>query len=561
MTPALQYGGERLTDMYATKKICIIHYNTPFLTDKLIRSINKYTPDTEIYVFDNSDTHPFVNNFSNVTVFDNTKGNIINFSEWLARYPSRNLSFGRFNNWASAKHCYTVQKCIDLIRDNFVLVDSDVIITKDISHLFDRRYVYVGETIRQPRSNIKRVVPYLCFINVKMCLGCGIKYFNPDYMHGLAYTVNNKKADQYDTGSAFYLGASRYRHKEIVISDYCVHYGSGSWAESKRAKYGDRSVPKLTPEEWVEKYKSHWEGVMDTLQKPVENAKKRGVVYTCITGGYELLDDPYVVSPDFDYVCFTNFSRIKSDIWQIRPIPEELDGYSEVKKQRCIKIMPHKFLPEYDLSIWVDGSVKLKKDVGSFVDKYCVNGNIFIPRHPQRDCIYNEMDVCIKIKKDTAANILPMKSWYKQEGFPEHYGLVQTTIMVRRHNEPDCVQLMEAWWNNLKDHSHRDQLSFDYVRWKNPEIRVTFLDKSTFKNAWFSWERHKKPGKPIPVSSNSVVTHNIIPETSQKIQTVVTKAPPKPKKTEPKYRSKIVTESTIAKRREISDRLKTFLRK
>ena len=37
-------------------------------------------------------------------------------------------------------------------------------------------------------------------------------------------------------------------------------------------------------------------------------------------------------------------------------MPQELDGLSNVKKQRMVKICPHKWLREYDLSVWVDGS-------------------------------------------------------------------------------------------------------------------------------------------------------------------------------------------------------------
>ena len=533
-----------------TVKIVIIHFNTPFLTDKLIRSINKYTPNSEIFVFDNSDKEPFENRFSNVTVFDNTYGNIINFDEWLEKYPTRLRSAGKGNNWASAKHCYTIQKCIELIGENFILIDSDVILTNDITPLFDEQYVYVGEVVKQPYSTVKRVHPCLCFINAKLCLEKRIKYFDQNYMHGLAYSVNNKLADSYDTGAAFYIHSGNFRHKEITVSDFCVHYGSGSWRTSKIKKYSKNKLVSMTQEEWAENYKIHWEGIMDTLKPYNKNKKKRGVIYTCVTGAYEMLDDPYVISPEFDYVCFTNYDGIKSKIWELRPIPEELDGYSEVKKQRCIKIMPHKYLPEYKLSIWVDGSVKLKKDVGSFIDKYCMNGNIFIPEHPQRKCIYKEMDICIKIKKDTADNILPMKKWYRSEGFPENYGLVQSSIIVRRHNEPDCKKLMEEWWDVLKDHSHRDQLSFDYVRWKNPDIKVTFLSKNTFKNEWFSWEKHKKPST---VKKTSNVAANI-DEIMQRHYL---------KKTENSTAKKIksvTTTNQVIRRHLISKNIKTFLK-
>lgn len=80
------------------------------------------------------------------------------------------------------------------------------------------------------------------------------------------------------------------------------------------------------------------------------------VCYTCITGGYDRLKEPLVVSKGIDYICFTDNPFLKSKVWQARPIPKELDYLSNVKKQRIVKICPHRYLKEYDISIWVDGS-------------------------------------------------------------------------------------------------------------------------------------------------------------------------------------------------------------
>lgn len=85
------------------------------------------------------------------------------------------------------------------------------------------------------------------------------------------------------------------------------------------------------------------------------------VVYTCISGQYDILTDPVFINKEFDYVCFTD-QPFYSEVWQIRPIPEELNSLSQVKKQRIVKICPHRYLPEYDLSIWVDGNIIIKGD-------------------------------------------------------------------------------------------------------------------------------------------------------------------------------------------------------
>lgn len=461
--------------------ILIIHYNTPLLTDCLVRSINKFVPNNKIYIFDNSDKFPFKKRYNNLVIINNTKGQYINFDEWLKRYPKKNLSGGKLNKWGSAKHCYSVDKCMDIIGEDFILLDSDILLTKDISELFNKKYIFAGETIIQPKSKITRVLPYICYINVPAAQKNGIRYFNENYMHGLHCTNINKAADSYDTGAYFYLKSKKLPIKNIKWADYCVHYGSASWINERRS---NKKMPstKMSEKEFVENYKSLW-----NININVEKNKK--VIYTCITGPYDCLDDPFIISPGYDYVCFTNDNAIKSDIWDIRPIPKELDGLSEVKKQRCIKINPHKYLPEYELSIWVDGNVKLKKDANEFVDSKCKNGNVFIPSHPERNCIYEEMKACIKLKKDTEQNIAPQRKRYTEEGFPKNYGLVQSNIVIRRHNNPDCIKLMETWWEEVKNGSHRDQLSFDYARWKNKDVNVVFLDKDTCKTDYFYWDK------------------------------------------------------------------------
>ena len=71
------------------KTICIVHYNTPELTEKAILSVRKWClEDIRVIVFDNSDARPFKRRldkttFGTVKVIDNTKGKVINFEKEL----------------------------------------------------------------------------------------------------------------------------------------------------------------------------------------------------------------------------------------------------------------------------------------------------------------------------------------------------------------------------------------------------------------------------------------------------------------------------------------------
>ena len=194
-------------------------------------------------MFDNSDEGKFINTFSNVTVIDNTDGQIINFNEWLKGFPEREKSpIGVGNNYASSKHCVSIQKAIDIIDDNIILMDSDVLIKRDISELWDEDCIYIGN-YEHNRWHDKRLMPFICFINVKMCKEYGIKYFDENRIVGL--TVNGEK---YDTGCSFYVDSEKYKHKEINIFDYIKHFAQGSWKRKN-----------LNFKKWLEINKDLWD--------------------------------------------------------------------------------------------------------------------------------------------------------------------------------------------------------------------------------------------------------------------------------------------------------------
>ena len=460
------------------KNIVIIHYNTPHLTECLVRSINLFVKDVVIYIFDNSTEKPFTAKFENVTILDNTKGQIINFDKWLEAYPHKNRSHGRVNKWGSAKHCYSVEKCMELINDNFILLDSDVLLKRDISNLFIDKSIYCGEVITQPNSSIKRVLPFICFINVKMCKENNVHYFDDNYMHGLCKNFNS---DRYDTGANLFLASTKYPHTDIKWREYVLHYGHGSWD-----KKGEK--PKFNENEWLRINKRFWS---------MEKNKK--VVYTCITGGYDTLRDPNYITEGFDYICFTDNKDIKSEIWQIKPLPKETEGLSQVKKQRFVKINPHLLLKDYDFSIWVDGNVALKDNLNEFVKNTMKDDcSVYVPQHPSRRCIYDEERIVVRMRKDKSENTRPQIERYKKEGFPPKYGLLQSNIMLRKHNNGDCIKLMETWWKELKNGSHRDQLSFNYASWKNSDVKVIYMDKNICKSKYFFWSgAHQKKNSTV----------------------------------------------------------------
>ena len=136
-----------------------------------------------------------------------------------------------------------------------------------------------------------------------------------------------------------------------------------------------------------------------------------------------------------------------------------------------------------------------------------ISSNIAIPMHPNRKCIYKEAEACKKAKKDKPEIIDKQIEKYKKEKFPENFGLVQSNIVIRHHNSDDCIFLMNSWWEQIANESHRDQLSFNYVIWKTG-LSFEYLDKALCNSKYFYWR--KEHGRKNINYSNFGGTHDII---------------------------------------------------
>jgi len=86
--------------------------------------------------------------------------------------------------------------------------------------------------------------------------------------------------------------------------------------------------------------------------------------------------------------------------------------------------------------------------------------------HPKRNCIYDEGLACIGCKKELRNVVEKQLERYRAEGYPKHAGMVETGLLLRKHNDMKCKLLCNAWASELLKESHRDQLSFNYVCWK-----------------------------------------------------------------------------------------------
>ena len=226
--------------MKKTQTIAIIHYNTPELTEACIQSIRKTGCDWPILLFDNSDKHPLKKRFAGVKRIDNTKGQVINFDALLAEYPDKCWDMAKLSNYGSFKHIVTVQKLWELLPDGFILVESDVLIKRDIRTLWREEFASVGRIQwKQPGNpfDIPRMLPWLCYINVPLLTANGARYFDPLRCWALQAGGRKRKGNWYDTGAAMLEDIIRTKPQLVArnlldLDTYYVHYRGGSWRKN-----------------------------------------------------------------------------------------------------------------------------------------------------------------------------------------------------------------------------------------------------------------------------------------------------------------------------------------
>lgn len=213
------------------KNIAIIHYNTPELTSALVQSVRLHTPGCSITVFDNSDARPFPA-MRGVRVLDNTQGQIIDFKAVLSRYPGKRRTI---NDHASSKHILSVDYLFDILTEGFVLLDSDILIRKDISSFFDTSVPWVG-SIEQPKPSESyktvRLAPYLLWLNVPMLREHGIRFAS----EGRNYKMSHRgQPPYYDTGASVFEDCNNagLRGRTEDIFDYMEHFAGGSYGKTQ----------------------------------------------------------------------------------------------------------------------------------------------------------------------------------------------------------------------------------------------------------------------------------------------------------------------------------------
>jgi hypothetical protein len=212
----------------------------------------------------------------------------------------------------------------------------------------------------------------------------------------------------------------------------------------------------------------------------------RCVVYTCITGGYDILK-PVPTSSKCILLADTPPKAENGAGIQWKRCKLGIQEKDIRMASRLPKFLPHQFF-RTDVSVWTDAHIRWKQNPEELL-KYLGDNDIAMFSHPIRDCIYKESEEVMRIWPQLEKNIKNQMKHYREEGYPEENGLMACGVIVRRHTKA-TEALGNAWWAEwTRWKTARDQLSFAYVCWKLG-VKVSIIPGNIFRNDYETVERH-----------------------------------------------------------------------
>ena len=214
------------------------------------------------------------------------------------------------------------------------------------------------------------------------------------------------------------------------------------------------------------------DGEMGEYDREVSE-NERIAVYTCIVGNYDNLKQPAVIDQQCDYY-YLGFDRPEElGVWQWIDITSyfqdrELD---HTRVNRFCKLHPQLFFGDYKYSIYLDGGLEIRESIAGLVRK---TGSVGIALYGK--ALTGDVDtygeavfrlITETISGDGRSVVIKQMERYARERFPRNYGSSHNAVIVREHNNTDCIKIMDTWWKEIENECRRDELSFFYALWKN----------------------------------------------------------------------------------------------
>lgn len=205
------------------------------------------------------------------------------------------------------------------------------------------------------------------------------------------------------------------------------------------------------------------------------------MVYTASMGTYHKGIQP-LMSLGVDAVAYADNPQVCADGWDVR-LMRRCQEHPR-KAAKWPKLHPHILFPFHDLSIWIDAGWRVvnEKFVAEVVAALGDRPMAFL-KHRWRTRLHDEAVATMEHAKYAGLPIRAQIEAYFADGYPDHLGLAECTMLVRRHHTKEAIAFDEAWWAENEQWTICDQLSAPYVMWKQGRA-FDWLDYTLDTQPW-----------------------------------------------------------------------------
>lgn len=198
--------------------------------------------------------------------------------------------------------------------------------------------------------------------------------------------------------------------------------------------------------------------------KYAQITEEKIIVYTVNIGGYESVKEPTFIDSSVEYILFTDNKDLVSEHWKVILLTDKLADPR--RTSRLPKILAHKYLPEHDISVYIDSSLEITTTNVRKMVSECMEGNdIALYKHYKRNCVYDEIEFVMnssdRVVADKELCLTALKK-YEDINYPRGNGLFENAFIFRRNNEKN-KKLNELWWKEYIAGTERDQFTFMYA--------------------------------------------------------------------------------------------------
>jgi hypothetical protein len=445
--------------------VLIVNLNNLELTKNCIDTLQKQiNQNFKIYLFDqNSDedgTSEFMNwcNNNNIIIYKNFENIPLNYL------------WNNFKNICNCEYLCFLNNDIELsntfIDDTIKILDNEPKVGAVVHVTNNPNYIQTKNILEYKIFEMPRYQgwDYTIRRSIMPEIPKTLKIFGgDDYIFAKIHTLG------YDVAIAFSSPIIHYKEKtrtnisnikEIQISDGQIF----------------RNL--IKDENLKQAYSTLDDGIC--IARPQLNMKiiqNKNCVFTAIIGDYDgLISSIYPKLPDWDYICFTDNADIKSDFWRVIYINNDIKSYIEnIKLARYYKTNFYKYLSSYENLIWTDARITITNDINEYLKNLEDNDIVFL-KHPDASNILQEFDRVVKGNIEKQKMIDNIKQRYAEFGYNYDNGLISSGVMLFKNNKK-TIKFFSEWWYEIENYSHRDQLSGNFVLWRNSEIKYKVLSR------------------------------------------------------------------------------------